>query len=377
MKDKKVPLVSIVLPTYNGAKYIRESINSILQQSFDKWELIIVDDCSSDNTLEIVEQYAKMDSRIIVIHNNENKKLPQSLNIGFSYSSGEFLTWTSDDNYYLPKALETMYKYLIRNKNQYMVCANVKTINSKGEQTNNLYNSYDSQWIYFNNCVGACFMYKRDVIKEVGVYDTNLFLVEDYDYWLRILKQYGTIGYIEKVLYVYRIHENSLTNTKEEQIKKSLVHLRKKNFDWILNKLKTEKSYICGMYYDFLEIGDDIVDIEEKMLMLVPEIQFDNTKDEINKKIIIFGAGNYGEKAIKLLKEKAVFFADNDKKKWGIFKCGLQVKSPQEIVQLYPQYDILIAVRGKKIYEIIQYLLDNGIKKYYTYQKLVRSLVDK
>ncbi len=78
-----MPKVSIVLPTYNGEKYIRESVESIINQSFTDWELIIVDDCSTDHTAMIVDQYASEDFRIKVIHNKKNQKLPQSLNIGF------------------------------------------------------------------------------------------------------------------------------------------------------------------------------------------------------------------------------------------------------------------------------------------------------
>ena len=103
-----MPKVSIVLPTYNGEKFIRESIDSILYQTFTDWELIIVNDCSTDGTPNIVNRYAASDSRIRVIHNKENQKLPESLNIGFREARGEYLTWTSDDNMYLPSALEKM-----------------------------------------------------------------------------------------------------------------------------------------------------------------------------------------------------------------------------------------------------------------------------
>ena len=110
-----MPKISIILPTYNGQLYIREAIESVIKQIFKDWELIIVDDCSSDNTLDIIKEYEKLDSRIRVIHNEVNKKLPASLNIGFSYAKGEYFTWTSDDNLYLPSALYRMNLYLDEN----------------------------------------------------------------------------------------------------------------------------------------------------------------------------------------------------------------------------------------------------------------------
>ena len=98
--------ISIVLPTYNGEQYISQSIDSILKQTFPDWELIIVNDCSTDHTLEIVKQYAEKDHRIKIVNNSINKKLPSSLNIGFQHSCGNFLTWTSDDNLYHENAFE-------------------------------------------------------------------------------------------------------------------------------------------------------------------------------------------------------------------------------------------------------------------------------
>ena len=99
--EQRRPVVSIVLPSYNGKKYIRESIESVLAQTFPYWELVLVDDCSTDGTGAVMDAYASKDSRIRVIHNATNQRLPRSLNIGFRETWGEYLTWTSDDNRYL------------------------------------------------------------------------------------------------------------------------------------------------------------------------------------------------------------------------------------------------------------------------------------
>ena len=75
-----MPKVTIVLPTYNGSKYLRESIESVIDQTYKDWELVIVDDCSTDETLKIAGDYSERDGRIVVIHNRINKKLPASFN---------------------------------------------------------------------------------------------------------------------------------------------------------------------------------------------------------------------------------------------------------------------------------------------------------
>lgn len=97
---------------HNGAEYLRESIESCLAQTFRNWELIVVNDCSTDESGAIAEEYAAMDERIRVIHNETNLKLPASLNVGFRQAKGEYLTWTSDDNLYLPHALQRMIDFL-------------------------------------------------------------------------------------------------------------------------------------------------------------------------------------------------------------------------------------------------------------------------
>src|SRR5436190_21740360 len=94
------PKVSIVLPTYNRAKYLKLSIDSCLIQTFKDFELIIVDDCSKDETPQTIKSYT--DPRIRYHRNESNQRLPRSLNIGFSLAKGEYLTWTSDDNFFLP-----------------------------------------------------------------------------------------------------------------------------------------------------------------------------------------------------------------------------------------------------------------------------------
>ena len=78
-----MPEISIVLPTYNGEKYLKQSIESILGQTYTDWELIVVNDCSTDSTQEIIDFYRKKDTRIRTIFNYTNQKLPESLNIGF------------------------------------------------------------------------------------------------------------------------------------------------------------------------------------------------------------------------------------------------------------------------------------------------------
>src|SRR6185369_2592585 len=98
-------LVSIILPVYNGAAYLTEAIESVRNQTYRNWEMIIVDDASTDRTPEILRPLPSEDARIRIVRNEVNRKLPASLNIGFSQSRGEFSGWIASDDRFHPDAL--------------------------------------------------------------------------------------------------------------------------------------------------------------------------------------------------------------------------------------------------------------------------------
>ena len=108
--------ISVVLPVYNGQKYVGKAIQSVINQTYYNWELIVVNDCSTDRTLDVIRDFANNDSRIIIINNETNQKLPRSLNVGFSAASGEYYTWTSDDNLFHEDAFEKMVNILNKNE---------------------------------------------------------------------------------------------------------------------------------------------------------------------------------------------------------------------------------------------------------------------
>ena len=233
------PLVSIVLPVYNGEKYLRESLDSILAQTMRDWELIAVDDCSRDATPQILAEYAAHDSRIRIVRNKENQRLPRSLNIGFSKARGAFLTWTSDDNAYAPEALHEMVSYLQRFPEYVMVNAAMDILYMpEGRLEKSEQFDADPWKMFVQNRIGACFLYRRKVLEEIGGYDPEMFLLEDYDYWLRIMIRYGRIAHIKKTLYRYRMHEGSLTARKLEERNERAVRLVHKYLPDITQRLR-------------------------------------------------------------------------------------------------------------------------------------------
>ena len=209
-------LVTIVLPVYNGERFLEEAIKSVLNQTYRNIELIIVNDYSTDSSEEIIKEYLSVDSRIKYYKNETNLKLPRSLNVGFSHASGEYLTWTSDDNMYHSDAIETMATYLDEHPEVSLVYADCNSIDAEGN-TVGYFEAGASEELIYHNTVGACFMYTRDVRNEIGNYDASLFLVEDLEYWLRINLRH-VIHPLNVCLYEYRYHDKNLTATREQEI---------------------------------------------------------------------------------------------------------------------------------------------------------------
>lgn len=216
-------LVSVVLPVHNGETYLRDAIESILNQSYRKLELIVVNDCSTDGSKKIVEEFMANDNRVRLINNEINLRLPASLNVGFAATKGEYLTWTSDDNILYPNMIQKLVSGI---KSGYdFVYADTSYIDGDGNRMDIISNRRGSIWKA--NIVGACFLYTRNVYETIGEYDTTAFLVEDYDYWIRVSLKF-TLKYLDEELYSYRVHQNSLSGSKKNEIIVATINQLKK-----------------------------------------------------------------------------------------------------------------------------------------------------
>jgi glycosyltransferase involved in cell wall biosynthesis len=241
--------VTIVLPSYNRAHYIGLTIESCLAQTYKEFELIIVDDGSKDNSIEVIESYTAKDSRIKLIKNPVNKKLPGTLNNGFKNANGKYYTWISDDNLFAPNALEKMVKILDNHSDIGLVYADYISINDDGKTLARIYQE-PPEYLPIRDCVGACFLYRASVAEQIGGYNEQMFLIEDYEYWLR-LGLVTKLYHIAEPLYFYRVHATSLTKTRALEInhaKKLLKSIYLGKFS-IPEKLKP----INNLYLWFIE----------------------------------------------------------------------------------------------------------------------------
>lgn len=238
--NNRQPRVSIVLPVYNGERYLKQAIDSIIAQTFQAWELIIVNDCSTDTTDAIIANFTQVDERIRVHNNTENLKLPRSLNVGFELARGEYYTWTSDDNILMPNMLERLVTELDSDKECGLVYSNERIIDESGNIVED--SVYDDRNINRSlSGYGASFLYRADVAERVGAYDPGLFLAEDYDYWLRMYVE-TRVKYVPEVLYLYRCHSGNLTATRTEQISRQTLRTLWKNFWPYIDKSESFKD---------------------------------------------------------------------------------------------------------------------------------------
>jgi glycosyltransferase involved in cell wall biosynthesis len=210
-QSSEAPLISITLPVYNGARFLPESLASIVAQTYTNWELICVDDTSTDATPTLLAEWAARDSRIRVIRHAVNQRLPGALNTGFAAARGDLLTWTSDDNRYRPNALATLAQQLQAEPAVAFVYSDYALLDEEGQITG-VSVAPPPEGLNKGKEGLPSFLYRRSVYERVGEYAADLFLAEDYDYWLRVLAAGFTLLPIHQTLYEYRRHARSLTD---------------------------------------------------------------------------------------------------------------------------------------------------------------------
>lgn len=368
--------VSVVLPTYNGERYLAQAIQSVLAQTYENWELIVVDDCSTDGTAEIIQYYARQDARIRVIHNAENEKLPRSLNIGFRQARGDYLTWTSDDNFYQETALAVMVQALEAHPEYGMVYCDMAYLLEDGILRSRP--SADVVRLYAEDVIGACFLYRSQVLKTVGEYDPDMILVEDYDYWLRISRNYQIL-HIPQCLYHYRFHSGSLTMTKEHEVAAQRHRLRLRQLDFLLEKADGSEREV--LFLDmWLHSSQDTWQLRSRFFPggVLPErlkwlerVVKNKNRIASEKELILFGAGDYGRKALGYFgREHVRCFVDNDERRIGTSLNHVPVISFAQMTKIYDACQLVLCVGCRPLLEIAAQLESAGIADYALFVEL-------
>lgn len=223
---------TIIIPTYNVEKYIEQCINSVILQTEKDIEIILIDDCSSDSTTKIIEEYAKNDTRINLIINEKNSGPSHSRNKGLQAAKGKFIAFLDSDDWWDEERLEKMLQH-VENFNADMICDDQKLINDNEEKhwgtifkngkvyLNKPLNFTASYFI--NHDLGLKPLIRREFIEQNQIrFDENLRYGEDYLLFLNCLMLGANAYLIPEAYYYYRAREGSLVTKNMDLLKQTL-----------------------------------------------------------------------------------------------------------------------------------------------------------
>lgn len=262
MSDK--PLVTVMIPSYNHAHYIIDTIKSIFTQTYQNFELIVINDGSPDNSLEVLETLQKEYSFTLV--DRENKGLIATLNEGLSYAKGEFFCAIASDDIMLPNRLEDQVNYMQKYPEFAMCFSKMMTIDDNNEvlgYTKNKHIEVGNVFyqLYKTNFINAAsVMHRTKVLRSIGGY-SDKYKFEDYPLWLSIAQKHK-IGFVDEYHVQYRHHDANMSKQRlmiireEEKIlidfnidDKTDVLLKKRYARWFskllkINELEGAKDYM-------------------------------------------------------------------------------------------------------------------------------------
>lgn len=255
------PLVSVLIPCYNVEKYVVESVSSILNQTYKNLEIITINDCSTDNTGELLQQLADKDNRIKVITNEENLKLISTLNKGIALCNGEYIARMDADDISLPTRIEKEVDFLERNKDHDIVSTMFYAFRSENPRKKDLHHSpfrdeeLRAYMLFRSGICHPAVMIRKRVFSELGLkFETEYLHVEDYALWSEAI--YKTkIANISEPLLLYRVHQHQISSLNED-----------------LQTENKKKVFKIHCKHLGLPIDDEFVDIYASVAECVPTV---------------------------------------------------------------------------------------------------------
>jgi glycosyltransferase involved in cell wall biosynthesis len=265
------PLVSIGIPTYNGAKYLRESVDSVLAQSFVGFELIIIDDVSSDESWAIAEEYARKDARVSAVRNSQRLGLVANFNRCIELTKGPFVCVWHQDDVMMPQNIEKKVALMEANPQVGFVHSNVLMIDDRGQvlsehwEPDSRRDYTSSGWEFFLKMIEPDKNYvccpsvvaRRECYKNLGMFREELFFACDWELWMRFALDYD-VACLGTPLIQFRRHgasvshgvEGSIAETEQELLAKRLIFTERR--DHIPDVRKLERRVMKGIARDEL-----------------------------------------------------------------------------------------------------------------------------
>lgn len=215
MGNVQEPLVSVIMPAYNASQYIEESIRSVQAQTVTNWELIVVDDCSIDDTCFLVRMIAESDQRIRLIHNETNSGVAKTRNRAIDMARGLYVAFLDSDDIWHPEKLKKQLQYMAQTGAD-LVYASYAIVDAEGAKRRFTYrvpNSIDLKGMLKNNVVGCSTVLMSALVAKRYRFRLDYYH-EDYVLWLEMLRDGYTFVGVEDILVDYRYHVDSKAGNK-------------------------------------------------------------------------------------------------------------------------------------------------------------------
>lgn len=254
-----MPKISVIMSVFNGEKYLHEAVSSVLQQTFDDFEFIIIDDCSTDTTPQILNEYATKDSRIKIYRKEKNigfKGFVENLNLGLKEAKGEYIARMDADDVCHADRFQKQHDFLEKNKNIFLIGSSARHINENNEtiggffaETN--YKKLEAMMLKKNFVYHPTIMFRNS--KNL-FYRDKFVGCEDYDFYLRLQSEGKTISNLSDRLLSYRILQDSISRRDKRFVRWLFIEKAK---EFYTERVKTGKdSYDTLLEEDFINISD-------------------------------------------------------------------------------------------------------------------------
>ena len=226
------PRISVIMPVYNAEKYVSIAIESVLVQTFSDFEFIIIDDCSTDNSLKIIKKFASTDKRIIILTNSANLRICKTLNKGINNAKGKYIVRMDADDYSYPYRFKIQYEFMENNPKINVSGGAIEVCNEKLRPIKQRNYQIDDKNIrkkmFFSNPFAhPAVIYRRKDIEYVNLYNEDLADAEDYDLYFR-LGRIGQFGNVADKLIKYRISSSQVSIQKSRRQELLTLYIRLK-----------------------------------------------------------------------------------------------------------------------------------------------------
>ena len=277
MKTNKNPKISVIIPVYNGERYIKEAIDSVLNQTYENYEIIVINDGSTDNTIKILKNYVNK----IRWKNQENKGVVSAKNSGIKIAKGEYFAYLDADDVFLPDKLELQIKKLNENPKLGLVFCEYYYMDKNGKIIKLIKPTKKIKLIQDNFIPTSGVICKKSCLEKIGIFEYDVGSDYDWDLWLRISEQFP-ISYVNKPLLKYRIHSSNISRTRvknivdyELEMKIKLLekaYLRRNKPFWL--KMKILRAKLERQIYKLPIISDKkVLPLLKKLYDLVNKIE--------------------------------------------------------------------------------------------------------